>query len=163
VASNACRWSFCSGTVDHEVGTPAAQGGAVGLGEVARVLRKGWPATNGQRRWPLGGVHRRPTAACRGTVGNSPYSRRLLLFASKQGPCIYPAVRRPPSTCVRRDRRRTARRAAAVRHGTRSHATGSRSQATGAKGSRLLVPRGGGTWPARMPRRRDVQRAAQGR
>jgi hypothetical protein len=115
VAGGACRWSFCSDTVDRAVGTPAAQGGGVGLGEVARVLRKGWPAANGRRRWPLSGAHRRPTAACRGTVGCSPNSGRLLLFASKQGPCIYPAVRRPPSTCVRRDRRWTAGHAAAVR------------------------------------------------
>jgi hypothetical protein len=80
---------------------------------------------------------------------------RLLLFASKQGPCIYPAIRRPSSTCVRRDRRRTAGRTTAVRRGTRSHTTG-------AKGNRLLVPRGGGAWPARTPSRQDAQRAAQG-
>jgi hypothetical protein len=86
----------------------------------------------------------------------------LLLFASKQGPCIYPTTWRPSSTCVRRDRRRTAGRTAVVRRDTRSHATDSRSQATGAKGNRLLVPRGSGAWPARTLRRRDAQRAVQG-
>jgi hypothetical protein len=50
-----------------------------------------------------------------------------------------------------------------LRYGARSHATGSRSQAIGVKGSRLLVPRGCGAWTAQTPRRRDAQRAAQGR
>jgi hypothetical protein len=31
------------------------------------------------------------------------------------------------------------------------------------EGDRRLVPRGGGTWPARTPRRRNALRAAQGR
>jgi hypothetical protein len=40
---------------------------------------------------------------------------------------------------------------------------GSHSQATGAKGNQLLVPRGSGACPARTPRRWNVSRAAQGR
>jgi hypothetical protein len=40
---------------------------------------------------------------------------------------------------------------------------GSHSQATGAKGNQLLVPRGSGACPARTPRWWNVSRAAQGR
>jgi hypothetical protein len=61
-------------------------------------------------------------------------------------------------TCVCTRLQRTAGHSAAVRRGTRSHAAGSRSQATGAKGNWLLVPRGSRAWPARTPRRRNARR-----
>jgi hypothetical protein len=135
------------------------RGGSVGWVKLLRCYGKCWPAANGRRR---GGAprwaHRQPSAACRGTAGCSPYSGRLLLFASKQGPFIYLVLQRPSSTRARRYWRQTARRAAAVRSSTRSHASGSRSQATSVKGNQLLVPRGGGAWPARTLRRRDSQR-----
>jgi hypothetical protein len=160
VAGGTRRRSFCSGAMDGASRASTARGGGVGWVKSLSCYGKGWPAANGRKRGAPRWAHRQSSAACRGTAGCSPYSGQLFLFASKQQPCIYPAVRWPSSTCVRRDRRQTAGRAAVVWRGTSSHAAGSRSQATGAKGNRLLVPRGGGDWPARTPKWRDSQRGA---
>jgi hypothetical protein len=79
-------------------------------------------------------------------------ARRLLLFASKQGPCIYPAVRRPSSTCVRRDRRRTAGHLGADEYGA-VRRCGLRSEGGSVKGTNGPDLEAVGSDPARTLRR----------
>jgi hypothetical protein len=160
VAGGTRRWSSYSGVTDGAVGTLAARASSGNRGEGAWVVLR--------RR-----NHARPRlgvgAALAGLAARWLVRERLVRDLYRQGAAtgrrlkchgtaaILTCVRMRPATD------RWTSRSGRVRHNTRSHVTGSRSQATGAKRNRLLVPRGGGAWPARTLRRRNAQRAAQGR
>jgi hypothetical protein len=160
VAGGTRSWSSCSGVTDGVVGTLAARVGSGKREEGAWVVLR--------RR-----NHARPGlgigAALAGLAARRLVRERPVCDLYRQGAvtgrrlqcrgttAILTCVRMIPATD------RWTSRSGRVRHSTRSHAMGSRSQATGAKRNRLLVHRCGGAWPAWTPMRRNAQHMAQGR
>jgi hypothetical protein len=164
VVGGGCHWSFCSGELPAGATQRAARAALAGsraaTGSVG--LRRSWPEEAAPQRRTLA----RSTACVRGRTATAfiaGRTARLQALATKDRP-LYSTVWRRPWQARSSGEQATDRWSCGG--GTTRHALpgdGLAFLGDRREGDRRLVPRGGGTWPARTPRRRNAPRAAQGR